>query len=392
LTTTHVVALLGLPQVLVETTGGSSTAYLHGHDLLGEEGTAWAWHLNDGLGSVRQLTDGDGDVTLAQGYTPFGVLLWREGSGASGYGYTGEQEDGAVGLLYLRARWYAPGVGRFTTRDTWPGDSFRSMSHNDWLYVYANPINLTDPSGHDPNCRKGAKRCARERILEIIEEEDPNRAEALFRLFEDDELFDLWGKAAGRTSDKRLTWVLKSAESVPFLPIDFGIEEFAGDCGFAEEFRDSQLYPIWELDPSESNQVGHFLSAVDITYGAWPTGLMIGHEQVSDRKRLRNWLSFLIYVKEEDYDHWDAAVEYDEGGFSTQRDEELWAILRFKPTTPFGGVEAERRGNSLQDLRLSLKGYRFALWVRENKSLHPIRAGRWLRNNLGIKTLINAPR
>jgi hypothetical protein len=80
-TTTYVVALLGLPQVLVETTGGSSTAYLHGHDLLGEEGTAWAWHLNDGLGSVRQLADGDGNacpersrrVTLAQGYTPLGT-------------------------------------------------------------------------------------------------------------------------------------------------------------------------------------------------------------------------------------------------------------------------------------------------------------------------------
>ena len=51
--TTYVVAVLGLPQVVVETTGGSSTAYLHGHDLLGEEGTAWAWHLNDGLLFVR---------------------------------------------------------------------------------------------------------------------------------------------------------------------------------------------------------------------------------------------------------------------------------------------------------------------------------------------------
>ena len=38
----------GLPQVVVETTAGQSTAYLYGHDLLAEEGTAWAWHLNDG--------------------------------------------------------------------------------------------------------------------------------------------------------------------------------------------------------------------------------------------------------------------------------------------------------------------------------------------------------
>lgn len=51
MTTTYVVAVLGLPHVLVETTGGQSTAYLYDHDgstgltagLLAEEGPAWAW-------------------------------------------------------------------------------------------------------------------------------------------------------------------------------------------------------------------------------------------------------------------------------------------------------------------------------------------------------------
>jgi hypothetical protein len=42
---------VGLVQVLVETTGEWSTVYLHGHDLLGEEGNVWTWHLNGGLGS-----------------------------------------------------------------------------------------------------------------------------------------------------------------------------------------------------------------------------------------------------------------------------------------------------------------------------------------------------
>ena len=31
-TTTYVITVLGLPHVLVETTGGQSTFYLHGHD------------------------------------------------------------------------------------------------------------------------------------------------------------------------------------------------------------------------------------------------------------------------------------------------------------------------------------------------------------------------
>ncbi|MDY7042332.1 MAG: type IV secretion protein Rhs, partial [Chloroflexota bacterium] len=89
---------LGLVQVLVEVTGGEATRYVYGLDLLAEEDAIWAWHLNDGLGSVRQLTDGAGQVTVAQGYTPFGIPLWYEGSGDSAYGYTGEQEDASTGL------------------------------------------------------------------------------------------------------------------------------------------------------------------------------------------------------------------------------------------------------------------------------------------------------
>jgi hypothetical protein len=91
-TTTYVVAVLGLSQVLMETMDGESIIYLYGHDLLAEEGgSGWAWHLGDGLGSVRQLADGNGDITLAQGYTPFGVPLWDAGSGITGYGFTGER-------------------------------------------------------------------------------------------------------------------------------------------------------------------------------------------------------------------------------------------------------------------------------------------------------------
>ncbi|MBN1657252.1 MAG: hypothetical protein JXA93_02570 [Anaerolineae bacterium] len=91
-TTNYVVAVLGLSQVLVEMTGGSTTRYVYGHDLLAEyDGTSWTYHLNDGLGSVRQLADATGDVTLAQGYTPFGVPMWSEGSGSTSYGFTGER-------------------------------------------------------------------------------------------------------------------------------------------------------------------------------------------------------------------------------------------------------------------------------------------------------------
>ncbi len=162
-TTTYVVAVLpalrstaalavspaegGLSQVLVEMTGGESILYLYGHDLLAEEGDAWQWHLGDGLGSVRQLGTEDGGVSLARGYTPFGVPLWETGSGATGYGFTGERWGAYNGLLFLRARCYEPGTGRFLNKDLWSGDYLRPLTSNAYLYVVDNPVNAIDPSG-----------------------------------------------------------------------------------------------------------------------------------------------------------------------------------------------------------------------------------------------------
>ena len=37
------------------------------------------------------------------------------------FGFTGELQDSASDLLYLRARWCDPGSGRFTTRDPFGG-------------------------------------------------------------------------------------------------------------------------------------------------------------------------------------------------------------------------------------------------------------------------------
>ena len=49
---------------------------------------------------------------------------------------------------------YYPGIGRFLTKDLWQGDTLMPMSYNAWSYVYANPINLTDPTGMIPDwCR-----------------------------------------------------------------------------------------------------------------------------------------------------------------------------------------------------------------------------------------------
>ncbi|RLC61624.1 MAG: hypothetical protein DRI48_10530, partial [Chloroflexi bacterium] len=65
-------------------------------------------------------------------------------------GYTGEWWDGDAGLLYLRARWYAPRVGRFASQDPLPGFPNRPRTFQAFVYAHNNPINLTDHSGLSP--------------------------------------------------------------------------------------------------------------------------------------------------------------------------------------------------------------------------------------------------
>jgi hypothetical protein len=175
---------------------------------------------------------------------------------------------------------------------------------------------------------------------------------------------------------------------------------FGDDIGFAPVFRDQQLYEkVWDLKPEESNQVGHFLTAVSVSYDMgyaffeWVTGeswvvrsdlmVIIGHEKVSDEGFAPKvfWDQYWS-TTEDDIQRWHAAVEADRRGDSATRDQELWAILNFGPDIEFEGADPKRLGNSLQDLRLSLKGYRFSRWVWGNASTSPEEAAIWLRRNL----------
>jgi RHS repeat-associated protein len=98
---------------------------------------------------VRQLVDSAGGVALAKSYAPFGGALASAGSGTTIFAFTGEVVD-QTGLVYLRARYMAPTAGRFTSRDLWDGVTRQPLSHNKWLYAFANPVAFLDPSGTIP--------------------------------------------------------------------------------------------------------------------------------------------------------------------------------------------------------------------------------------------------
>ena len=144
----------GVPELLAHSPSSHSPfahspfLYLVGHDTLGWwDGVAWRYVLADALGSVRQGVDGGGAVVSAREWEPYGVEVggWR-----AGLGYTGEWQDADVGLLYLRARWYAPGVGIFTAPDPFPGVQKEPGSLHPYLYVLANPVTWADPTGLRP--------------------------------------------------------------------------------------------------------------------------------------------------------------------------------------------------------------------------------------------------
>jgi RHS repeat-associated protein len=105
------------------------------------------YFLRDALGSVRQLANATGIVTLAKSYEPFGQTLSSSGFGTSNFSYTSEYLDPS-GLYYLRARYFNSRRGRFIQADTWQGDYANPQSQNLWAYAEGNPTNLTDPTGH----------------------------------------------------------------------------------------------------------------------------------------------------------------------------------------------------------------------------------------------------
>jgi RHS repeat-associated protein len=135
-TTTFTLDILGLPEV-ISTTAGSRYLHLPGVIMTQRAGEV-KYLLPDGLGSVRQVVGESAEVVAYYEYDPYGSPVGDEGG--EPFGFTGEWWEGEVGLLHLRARWYAPGAGVFVSRDA-------VFSSPQYRYASNNPINRVDPSG-----------------------------------------------------------------------------------------------------------------------------------------------------------------------------------------------------------------------------------------------------
>lgn len=105
----------------------------------------------DHLGSANVLSNSSGtEVSGSRAYfLPFGDYRGTPPTAAATeIGFTGHHQNNDVGLIYMNARYYVPGIGRFASADTIVPDPMNPQSHNRYSYTINNPINFTDPTGH----------------------------------------------------------------------------------------------------------------------------------------------------------------------------------------------------------------------------------------------------
>lgn len=107
----------------------------------------------DHLGSTSMMAYTMGGVLAGSTarYTPFGEYVGgvAPSQTVTDRGFTGHQHNDSIKLIYMNARFYVPGLGRFASADTIVPNAGNPQSYNRYSYVYNNPLNYTDPTGHD---------------------------------------------------------------------------------------------------------------------------------------------------------------------------------------------------------------------------------------------------
>ncbi|MGI4791253.1 MAG: RHS repeat-associated core domain-containing protein [Janthinobacterium lividum] len=102
------------------------------------------WYVYDGLGSVVGELDPSGNMTSSPKYDVYGGVRSNSGTASSKMGFVGglgHLSEANTGLIYMKARYYDPTLGRFASEDP-------DAKHKNWfVYCSNNPINRTDASG-----------------------------------------------------------------------------------------------------------------------------------------------------------------------------------------------------------------------------------------------------
>ena len=139
----------GLSNDLVTIADGANTTLAkYGRDPFGgllslQEGATPALAVMNDLHGDVVATFSATALVDSVAYDPFGAVTQRS------LGYQGEYTDPDTGKVNMHARWYQPGTGTFTSRDTATLNPAPSVQANRYTYANANPLTNTDPTGHN---------------------------------------------------------------------------------------------------------------------------------------------------------------------------------------------------------------------------------------------------
>ena len=118
--------------------------------LFGQTWQVVEYYDTDAVGSVRVVTDAQGQVVARHDFLPFGEELSPQTPPHDKKLFTGQERDVETGQDYVGARYYQAAIGRFTTIDPVQAISENLTDPQRWnryVYVQENPLRYIDPDG-----------------------------------------------------------------------------------------------------------------------------------------------------------------------------------------------------------------------------------------------------
>jgi len=132
------------PECRIDETANTETGYTGGTAI--QRGPT-KWYVYDGMGSVVAEVDPLGNTTASTKYDVYGAARATAGTSSTRQGFVGSLghvTDSETGLVYMRARYYDPAIGRFVSEDS------KRYGFNWYEYAGSNPINSADATGENP--------------------------------------------------------------------------------------------------------------------------------------------------------------------------------------------------------------------------------------------------
>ncbi|WP_199855537.1 RHS repeat-associated core domain-containing protein, partial [Leptospira santarosai] len=127
-----------------------NNVYLNGVRIAAmNEAGALAYYLTDQVDSVSHVLDDEGNTLSQIQYQPYGETFVQRGDLNFSPKYNSQELDRESGFYFYNARYYDPGIARFTSADTIIDGEFDTQGWNRFSYVKGNPIGAKDPSGHE---------------------------------------------------------------------------------------------------------------------------------------------------------------------------------------------------------------------------------------------------